>query len=81
MAIMSPVFFLSGYVVNFLEWKLGYVQQQGLEEEGWGGTSIILCLGWMTVRTQIKGKVDSWRHLMTLEALQEHIGAARPLFW
>ena len=37
MAIMSPVFFLSGYVVNFLEWKLGYVQQQGLEEEGGGG--------------------------------------------
>ena len=48
---------------------------------GGGGTSIILCLGWMAVRTQIKGKVDSWRHLMTLEALQEHIGAARPLFW
>ena len=28
---MSPVFCVSGYVVNFLEWKLGYVQQQGLE--------------------------------------------------
>ena len=28
---------VSGYVVNFLEWKLGYDQQQGLEGGVWGG--------------------------------------------
>ena len=37
---VSCLFFLSGYVVNFLEWTLGEVQQQGREDEEGGGEQV-----------------------------------------